>query len=258
MSGEPLDRLAELLGAARSVLVLTGAGVSADSGLPTYRGVAGLYAGGRTEEGLPIEEVVSGAMLVSDPGLCWKYLARIGRACAGAVPNAAHFALAALERRRELRLLTQNVDGLHRAAGSREVVELHGNLDELICTGCGAGEAAGEEHLRRLPPRCRRCGAVLRPRVVLFGEDLPPAVLAALDEVARETWDLALVVGTTAVFSYVQFPALRVLDAGGELVEINPERTVLSGATTLRLEIGAADCFRRLAERAPELFPGIG
>ena len=115
---EVIARVAQALAAAERILVITGAGLSADSGLPTYRGLGGLY-NGHTAEGLPIEAALSGPMLQRDPALCWKYLAELGKACLGAQANAGHHAIAELQRRKPgCWLLTQNIDGYHRAAGS--------------------------------------------------------------------------------------------------------------------------------------------
>lgn len=134
---------------ASRILIITGAGLSADSGLPTYRGVGGLY-NGRTDAGLPIEMALSGPMLRRDPALCWKYIAQLGSACLGGQPNAAHYAIAALQRRKpECWVLTQNVDGYHRAAGSppERLIEIHGQLAPLYCQSCGAEDSRLSEHL---------------------------------------------------------------------------------------------------------------
>ena len=137
---ETLDEVAALCRQAERILFVTGAGMSADSGLPTYRGIGGLYHDRHTDEGVPIEVALSGAMLMSRPELTWKYLAEIEAACRGAQPNAGHMAIAELERRKpRVMVLTQNVDGLHRAAGSHNLVEIHGNLHHLLCTECGRG-----------------------------------------------------------------------------------------------------------------------
>ena len=115
---ERIARVAQAIKQAERILLITGAGLSADSGLPTYRGVGGLY-NGHTAEGLPIEAALSGYMLQRDPALCWKYLAELGKACLGAQANAGHYAIAELQRRKpQCWLLTQNIDGYHRAAGS--------------------------------------------------------------------------------------------------------------------------------------------
>ena len=132
-----LADVAAHLAQANSVLFITGAGISADSGLPTYRGVGGLYNGEATEEGLHIEEALSGDVFAIRPDITWKYLAQIEANCRGAQPNAAHFAIARLEEIIErVTVFTQNVDGLHRQAGSSDVIEIHGSLHDLQCTEC--------------------------------------------------------------------------------------------------------------------------
>ncbi|MEK6239250.1 MAG: hypothetical protein N2C14_31415, partial [Planctomycetales bacterium] len=125
---ESIDRATEALRACESLLFITGAGVSADSNLPTYRGVGGLYDARDTPDGMPIEEALSGDTFRSRPEISWKYLRQIGEAVQGAQPNRAHQVIAALEKRLpRVWTLTQNVDGLHAAAGSRNVIEVHGN-----------------------------------------------------------------------------------------------------------------------------------
>lgn len=187
-----LQRFARLIEQAERILFITGAGVSADSGLPTYRGLGGLY-NGSTAEGLPIETALSGPMLRDDPALCWKYLAELGRACLAAEPNAAHRAIAALQVRKPgCWVLTQNIDGLHRAAGSpgERLIEIHGQLAPLFCTRCQAEAGLCPALLDApLPPRCTRCDGVLRPPVVLFEELLPAEPLARLQAQVAQGFD---------------------------------------------------------------------
>src|SRR5574343_1955841 len=150
---DTLDEIAACLAQARRVLFITGAGISADSGLPTYRGVGGLYDSAVTAEGLRIEEALSGEVFALHPEITWKYLIQIEESCRGALPNAAHRAIAQLERHLErVMVFTQNVDGLHRAAGSTDIVEIHGNLQELACTACDHEEVAGDMSGREIPP----------------------------------------------------------------------------------------------------------
>ncbi|SEQ94378.1 NAD-dependent deacetylase [Pseudomonas sp. NFACC02] len=213
---------------AQRILIITGAGLSADSGLPTYRGVGGLY-NGQTDDGLPIEMALSGPMLRRDPALCWKYIAQLGSACLGGQPNAAHYAIAQLQRRKpECWVLTQNVDGYHRAAGSppERLIEIHGQLAPLYCQSCGAKDPQLSEHLQRpLPPLCAQCHGVLRPPVVLFEEMLPELALNVLYEEMAKGFDAVLSIGTTASFPYIHEPMLRTRVAGGFTAEINPSST---------------------------------
>lgn len=244
-----IERLAQALNAAERILIITGAGLSADSGLPTYRGLGGLY-NGHTAEGLPIEAALSGPMLQRDPALCWKYLAELGRACLGAQPNAGHRAIARLQQLKpHCWVLTQNIDGYHRAAGSpaERLIEIHGELSPLYCQSCGAVDAQLAEHLERpLPPVCTQCGGVLRPPVVLFEEMLPEAAIDRLYTELRKGFDLVLSVGTSASFPYIVEPLLRTRQAGGFTAEINPARTDLSALVDLYL-----------AGRALDVLPGL-
>lgn len=246
--GEALARAAALLRGARRVLFITGAGISADSGLPTYRGVSGLYNGELTEDGMSIEAALSGDCFRRRPEITWKYLAQIERNCRGAQPNAAHRTIAEAERRGiDVVVLTQNVDGLHRQAGSDNLIEIHGSLDPLYCPECGAGYAADELDGLGQPPLCRACGEVVRPEIVLFGEALPPEAVARLEAVLDAGFDLLVVIGTTAVFPYIVEPVVAALRAGIPTVEINPARTQLSAHVDLYLPLRAAEAMRTIA-----------
>lgn len=237
-------RLIQAIHRAERILVITGAGLSADSGLPTYRGLGGLY-NGVTAEGMPIEAALSGPMLQRDPALCWKYLAELGRACLNAKPNAGHYAIAELQRRKPgCWVLTQNIDGYHRQAGCapERLIEIHGELAPLYCQSCGAvsGELAG--HLDRpLPPRCDKCAGVLRPPVVLFEEMLPEKAIETLYAELRKGFDLVIAVGTTASFPYIVEPVLRTRQAGDFTVEINPQDGALSPYVDVHIRGKALD-----------------
>lgn len=237
-------QVAAALRHAERILVITGAGLSADSGLPTYRGVGGLY-NGHTDDGLPIEMALSGPMLRRDPALCWKYIAQLGRACLSGQPNDGHYAIAELQRRKpECWVLTQNVDGYHRAAGSPEqrLIEIHGRMWPLFCQQCGVQDSETSEHLKRdLPPLCKACHGVLRPPVVLFEELLPEQALDTLQEQLAKGFDAVLCVGTTASFPYIHEPMLRARVSGGFVVEINPSATAHSDGMDVVLRNRALD-----------------
>ncbi|HEX8595299.1 MAG TPA: NAD-dependent deacylase [Pseudomonas sp.] len=217
-------QVAAALRHAQRILIITGAGLSADSGLPTYRGIGGLY-NDQTAEGLPIEMALSGPMLRRDPELCWKYIAQLGKACLGGQPNDAHYAIAQLQRMKpDCWVLTQNVDGYHRAAGSppERLIEIHGQLAPLYCQSCAAQDPELSAHLDRpLPPLCHRCGGVLRPSVVLFEEMLPQLTLETLDREMAKGFDAVLSIGTTASFPYILEPLFRARVYGGFTAEIN-------------------------------------
>ena len=234
----------QLLEAGR-VLFITGAGVSADSGLPTYRGVSGLYNDETTEDGLSIEEAMSGGCFAEHPEITWKYLAQIERNCEGVKPNAAHHVIAELEKRVEVVVLTQNVDGLHTAAGSTNVIEINGTLRERFCPQCGAPARADD---REVPPRCNACGGIVRPKVVLFNETLPEEALQRFNEECARGFGMVFIIGTSAVFPYIVEPVIQALDAGVMTVEINPAITQLSNHVDCHIPLGAADSLACLYE----------
>lgn len=241
------EEIAALLHSSRRTLFITGAGISADSGLPTYRGIGGLYEDDLTEEGIPIEEALSGTMLRRRPEITWKYLAQIERNCRHAGPNAAHRAIARLEQELPyVMVLTQNVDGLHRAAGSQNVVEIHGNVHRLQCTACGYREQVESLEGRVLPPLCPACGGTMRPEVVLFGEMLPETELDRYVDALEEGFDLVFSIGTTSVFPYIAQPVIQAIHAGVPTVEINPGRTQLSDHVDYQLPLGAAQALAML------------
>ncbi|SNR86948.1 NAD-dependent deacylase [Pseudomonas segetis] len=244
-----IEQLAQAFKCAERVLIITGAGLSADSGLPTYRGVGGLY-NGNTDEGVPIEAALSGPMLQRDPALCWKYLAELGRACLGAQPNAGHQVIAELQRLKpECWLLTQNIDGFHRAAGSpaERLIEIHGQLAPLYCQVCGLQDNQLSARLEQaLPPLCRQCEGVMRPPVVLFEEMLPEKAIATLYQQLAEGFDLVLSIGTSASFAYIVEPVLRARAVGGFTAEINPSRTDLSDSVDVYIAAKALDVLPQL------------
>lgn len=244
-----IQQAARALAQAERILFITGAGLSADSGLPTYRGVGGLY-NGHTEDGLPIEVALSGPMLLRDPGLCWKYLAEIGRACLAGQPNAGHVAIAELQNRKPgCWVLTQNVDGYHRMAGSpaQRLIEIHGTLAPLFCMSCGRESAELAEHLSTLlPPRCAHCRGVLRPPVVLFEEMLPQQAVGRLQSELQTGFDAVVAVGTSASFAYIVEPLLQVRNSGGFTAQIDPSASELSLLVDLHIAGAAADVLPHL------------
>lgn len=245
---EAMRQITEALQRAERILIITGAGLSADSGLPTYRGVGGLY-NGHTDDGVPIETALSGPMLRHDPALCWKYLAEIGRACIAAKPNPGHLAIAELQRRKPgCWVLTQNVDGYHLAAGSapQRLIEIHGTLAPLYCMDCGETSDKLAAHLAQpLPPRCA-CGGVLRPPVVLFEELLPEPALGCLRDEIEKGFDAVIAVGTSASFAYIVEPLLRTRHSGGFTAQIDPAASELSQIVDVHVARGASDVLPQL------------
>jgi NAD-dependent deacetylase len=241
---DQIARAATRLANAQSILFVTGAGISADSGLPTYRGVGGLYDDADTEDGLPIEVCLSGSMFRKDPRRTWKYIRQIEQACRGAKPNAAHQHIAELERTRErVWVLTQNVDGLHAAAGSQQLIAIHGDVHKLRCTACRWRDRV-DDYARfdgqDEAPRCPSCDAVIRPEVVLFGEMLPGLEVERLHTELARGFDAVISIGTTAVFPYIFAPIVQTKQAGGLTIEINPGTSEVSDVVDFHLKVGAA------------------
>ena len=220
---DDIGRVVEILARSRSLLFITGAGISADSGLPTYRGIGGLYDAEHPEEGIPIEEILSGEMIRRRPELTWKYLGQIEQAARGAQFNRAHQVIAEMESRFErVWILTQNIDGLHRQAGAKNVLEIHGSLHDLLCTGCGWRQTVADYGGLSLPPRCPQCRAILRPGVVLFGEMLPRETVESFYDQLETGFDAVFSIGTTSVFPYIAGPVEAARRRGWATVEINP------------------------------------
>jgi len=208
----------------RNVVVFTGAGVSAESGIPTFRGEGGLWRNFRAEE------LATPEAFARDPALVWEWYAWRRGLVRNAEPNAAHRAIAALT---DAVVVTQNVDGLHARAGSADVVELHGSLFRDRCSGCGAVRPAA--HPPTPLPRCE-CGALLRPDVVWFGEALPDAAVARATSAMRAA-DLLLIIGTSGIV----YPAAGyVALCGGMTIDINPQASALGSRCTYAVAETAA------------------
>ncbi|MBD0370844.1 MAG: NAD-dependent deacylase [Pyrinomonadaceae bacterium] len=219
------EELRERFAEARRVLVLTGAGVSAESGVPTFRGGGG--AG--VWKGMPFNIISSAGMLERDLPEVWAWFDYRRGLVEKLAPNPAHAALARWQERfRDFTLVTQNIDGLHQAAGARNVIELHGSLWRGRCVSCSSRYDLRELNEQERPPICRLCGNYLRPDVVLFGEQLPLGAFELAAERARAC-ELCFVVGTSAVvYPAAMLPEIASRAGGAYVVEINPERTPLS------------------------------
>ncbi len=224
------------------MLFITGAGISADSGLPTYRGIGGLYDDVDTEDGLSIEEALSGPVFSRDPGLTWKYIRQIEQACRGATHNLAHRRMAQIEERLgRVWVLTQNVDGFHRAAGSRNVIDIHGDIHDLECTRCRWVTRVPDYAELDPVPACPECEAVVRPRVVLFGEMLPPGAVSELETQLARGFDLVVSCGTSSLFPYIAHPVVASRALGRPTIEINPAETIVSELVDVRLRMRASE-----------------
>jgi NAD-dependent deacetylase len=238
------NQAASLLRSARFAVALTGAGVSSESGLDTFRGGGGFW------KKFPPERYATLSAFRRNPEQCWKLFLELGRLIERAEPNRAHRILAAWEARGLLKaVITQNVDGLHQRAGSRHVVEFHGSHRRLECLACGAGAEAPAAGETREAPRCS-CGAVMKPAVVLFEEAIPARALEEARHLS-EACDCLLVIGTSAAVA----PASHIPGAvkaprparpgGGAVIEINPEKTFLS-ASDAALRAPASEALARL------------
>ncbi len=216
-----LLELAQLLQQVHHVVVLTGAGISHESGIPTFRGPGGLWRNFRPEE------LATPQAFARNPQLVWEWYDWRRSLIGQAHPNPGHRALVTLEERvPDFTLITQNVDGLHRRAGSCQVLEVHGSIWEVRCTACGVVK---EDHRVPIPipPHCDTCGGLLRPNVVWFGEALDPKILEATQQALKHA-QVMLVVGTSAVVQPAASFALWAQQCGAKLAEINPDPTPLT------------------------------
>ncbi|HKW08605.1 MAG TPA: NAD-dependent deacylase [Candidatus Dormibacteraeota bacterium] len=216
-------RAAELLSQARRGVALTGAGVSAESGIPTFRGEGGLWT---KYDPVKVSSIDS---FMADPESYWRVSRERGSVALAAKPNPGHEALTALEASGHLvAVVTQNTDGLHKDAGSKRVIELHGSGRSVRCLDCSAFESRRDVQDRlgvEMPPRCRACGgALLKPTVVLFGEPMPADAVKEAYELAAQA-DVMLVVGTSlAVYPAAEIPLVAVR-SGAPMVVVNAEPT---------------------------------
>jgi NAD-dependent deacetylase len=249
---EKLDTVVSLLAQARHILCVTGAGISAESGIPTYRGIGGLYddVDSVTTEGIPIEEALSGDMMRRKPAITWKYIHQIEAASRGASFNRAHEVLSAFEERFERAwILTQNVDGFHRSAGSRNVIDIHGDIHRILCTACDYRNTVDDYTGLAPLPVCPECTELLRPDVVLFGELLPHEKVDLMERELERGFDIVFSIGTTSVFPYITRPVLDAKLRGKATVEINPGTTMLSGEVGVQLPLGAVEALDTLWNR---------
>ena len=246
---QELDSVAAALLRADRVAVLTGAGMSVASGLPTYRGIGGLYNGIETEAGMPIEEILHAYTMARNPALTWKYIAQISDACRAAEPNEGHRILSSWDELFELYVITQNIDGFHKRAGSSRVTELHGNLEALFCCDCDKKFDPDAVRTDQLPPRCFDCDGLVRPGVVLFGEMLPPLALASYERELAIGFNVMMTIGTTAAFPYIYEPMVAAAARGTFTVEINPDVTELSDSASVHLKMNALDALTELDSR---------
>ena len=235
---EELEKAAKILRSSTYIIALTGAGMSVESGIPPFRGVGGLW----TKLGEP--PMTGYQTFLQDPKAWWEdrlsneqpsELSDFQIALANAAPNDGHYALVTLEKMGLLQyLITQNVDGLHLDAGSQNVGEIHGNTRKLRCIGCGFRVHRNDFSISEIPPVCPECGNIIKSDGVMFGEPIPTATLTICQEETLKA-DCILILGTSATVHPAASLREIVYRNGGNLIEVNPERTPLSSLCTVNL-----------------------
>ncbi len=241
---DPLQEAARVLERSSHTTAFTGAGISVESGIPPFRGRDGLWS--RYD---PI--VLDISYFHAHPREAWQVIREIFYDYFGkARPNAAHYALAEMEQRGKLAaVITQNIDNLHQEAGSREVIEYHGNSQRLICPRCGAVYSPREIDLKELPPRCPRDGEVLKPDFVFFGEPIPPEAARRSEEEAYAA-EVFLVIGTTGEIMPASLIPQMAKNHGATIIEINPEESNYTHSVTdLFLQGKAGEVLPALVEK---------
>lgn len=229
-----IQQAADDLAASKNTAALTGAGISVESGIPPFRGKGGLW------EKFDPMAVAHIDALMRDPVKVWRdFLKDLHLTVGAARPNAAHLGLARLEMLGILKtVITQNIDGLHQAAGSTEVIEFHGTAALQRCMACNRRVAGETLNLSQIPPRCS-CGGIYRPEVIFFGEAIPPDALLRSRRAAAEC-DVMLVVGTSAMVQPAAYMPVIAKESGARVIEINPEPTALTGRISDYLIAGQA------------------
>jgi NAD-dependent deacetylase len=234
-----LEQARDWLSQASAVAILTGAGISAESGVPTFRGTGGLWRDYKPEE------LATPEAFERDPKLVWEWYNWRRERIANAAPNPAHRALVQLEiRKPRFTLITQNVDGLHDLAGNGKILKLHGDIWRMRCTVCGANFPNRRVPLPKIPPHCA-CGGLARPNVVWFGEPLPEGMMKEAEHAVAEA-EVFLVIGTSAVVH----PAAGLIpfakEAGARVIEINPVATAATAIVDCALQGFAGEILPQL------------
>ncbi len=228
-------RALELIKNAKKVAILTGAGISAESGVPTFRGRGGLWQKHRADE------LATPEAFRKDPVLVWKFYDYRRQLISKVKPNKAHKILAEWENSFEnTEIVTQNIDGLHQKAGSRKMIELHGNLWEAICLKENKVFEFKENPIKTFPPKCPDCGGLIRPNVVWFGESLSQEILERAFDLF-ESADVAIVIGTSSIVYPAAYLPQITKKQGGHIIEVNIEETALTPFTDLFFKGKASD-----------------
>ncbi len=233
------DKILDKLQDAKKIVFVTGAGISQESGIPTFRGKDGLW---RKYDPMQLATIDA---FYDNPKLVWEWYEERRRNILDAKPNPGHLAISELAKYRDVSVLTQNIDGLHQRAGSKNVYELHGSIITIKCTVCSFKDKITTGFLQ-LPPLCK-CGNMLRPDVVWFGETLPQDVWGSAMEKASSC-DLMIVVGTSLAVSPANLLPVYAKQNGATMIEVNPEPTAVSQSMDLSLRESAANALPGLID----------
>ena len=221
------DTVAQKLKDSRKIVFVTGAGISQESGIPTFRGKDGYW---RKYDPMKLASIDA---FYDDPKLVWEWYEDRRKNILSVKPNEGHFAISQMEEFKDVVVLTQNIDGLHQRSGSTNVLELHGSIIRIKCTVCDFIDNI-TENFESLPPKCK-CGSMLRPDVVWFGEPLPQNIWQSAIKEAS-VCDVMVIVGTSLVVSPANTLPVYAKQNGAILIEVNPEKTVMSNDMTLSIQ----------------------
>ncbi len=226
------ELIADKLKNAKKIVFVTGAGISQESGIPTFRGTEGLW---RKYDPMQLATIDA---FYDDPKLVWEWYEERRKNILQSKPNPGHFAIAELEKYKEVTVLTQNIDGLHQRSGSTKVLELHGSIIRIKCSVCDFNDNIPTS-FDKLPPKCNSCNNILRPDVVWFGEPLPQDIWnQAISE--ANSCDVMIIAGTSLVVSPANTLPVYAKQNNALLVEINPEETIMSSEMDLSLKMTSA------------------
>ena len=231
------DNVSQKLRDSKKIVFVTGAGISQESGIPTFRGKDGHW---RNHDPMKLASIDA---FFDDPKLVWEWYEDRRKNILAAKPNEGHFTISKMEKFKDVVILTQNIDGLHQRSGSTNVLELHGSIIRIKCTVCNFSDNT-TENFELLPPKCE-CGNMLRPDVVWFGEALPQDVWKnAMKEAS--TCDIMIIAGTSLVVSPANTLPIYAKQNGATLIEVNPEKTVMSNDMDLSIQATSANALPKI------------
>ena len=231
------DTVAQKLKDSRKIVFVTGAGISQESGIPTFRGKDGYW---RKYDPMKLASIDA---FYDDPKLVWEWYDDRRKNILAVKPNEGHFAISQMEEFKDVVVLTQNIDGLHQRSGSTNVLELHGSIIRIKCTVCDFTDNI-TENFESLPPKCK-CGSMLRPDVVWFGEPLPQNIWQSAIKEAS-VCDVMVIVGTSLVVSPANTLPVYAKQNGAILIEVNPEKTVMSNDMALSIQATSAEVLPKM------------